>query len=146
VRLHALLSFYDEPVELLVASIASLKLAGVDHLVALDGAYALYPDAKARSDANQHAVIVMTCRELDIACTLHAPSEPWAGNEPGKRTALFALGWALADDGDWFMVHDADTFIVKAPDDLKTRLATSDCEAATVQVLDTVAERANIPD
>jgi hypothetical protein len=69
-RLHALMSFYDEPIETLIASIATLPLAGVDHLVALDGRYGLYPGDTAVSDANQHAAIVMTCRELGIACTL----------------------------------------------------------------------------
>lgn len=144
-RLHALLSFYDEPPELLMASIASLQVAGVDHVVALDGAYALYPDAQPASHPNQHAAIVLTCRELGMACTLHAPSEPWAGNEPEKRTALFALGWALADPGDWFMVHDADMAITKAPDDLKHRLKQTDRDVAKVEVLDTVAKRLNVP-
>jgi hypothetical protein len=87
----------------------------------------------------------MTCRELGIACTLHAPSEPWAGNEPGKRTALFALGWALADEGDWFLIHDADMFITKAPDDLHDQLDRTDRDVATVEVLDTLAKRINIP-
>jgi hypothetical protein len=142
-RLHALMAFYDEPVETLIASIATLPLVGVDHLVALDGRYALYPGDTAVSDANQHAAIVMTCRELGIACTLHAPTVPWAG-EPEKRTALFALGWALAQDGDWFLIHDADMFVMKAPDDFHEQLERTDREVATVEVLDTVAERINI--
>jgi hypothetical protein len=138
------MSFYDEPIETLIASIATLPLAGVDHLVALDGRYKLYPGDSAVSDANQHAAIVMTCRELGIACTLHAPTEPWAG-EPEKRTALFALGWALADDGDWFLIHDADMFVTEAPDDLHERLEHTDRQVATFEVLDTVAKRINVP-
>jgi hypothetical protein len=139
------MSFYDEPIETLIASIATLPVAGVDHLVALDGRYALYPGDRAVSDANQHAAIVMTCRELGIACTFHAPTEPWAGNEPEKRTALFALGWALADDGDWFLIHDADMFVTEAPDDLREQLERTDRDVATVEVLDTVAKRINVP-
>jgi hypothetical protein len=42
-RIHALMVFFDEPIETLIASIATLPLAGVDHLVACDGRYELYP-------------------------------------------------------------------------------------------------------
>jgi hypothetical protein len=128
-----------------MASIASLQEAGVDHLVALDGRYALYDGDSASSHPNQHAAIVMTCRELGIACTLHTPTEPWEGNEPEKRTALFALGWALAKPGDWFLIHDADMAVVKAPEDLHARLEATDCDVAKVEILDTVAKRLNQP-
>ena len=47
VKLHGLLSFYDEPETSLLACIDGLANAGVDHLLAVDGAYQLYPDAKA---------------------------------------------------------------------------------------------------
>ncbi len=144
-RLHGLLSFYDEPESSLLACIDALAKAGVDHVLAVDGAYELYPDAKAASSPNQHAAIVLACRELGVACTLHVPSAPWAGNEPGKRTAMFTLAWALADDGDWFWVQDADMVTVKAPEDLKARLEGSDCQVAKVEILDKVAERINVP-
>lgn len=140
-RLIALTSWYDEPVSMLIASIASLKTAGVDHLVAIDGAYALYPDAQPASDPNQLAAIHMTCRELDMGCTVHVPAGVWEGNEPEKRTALFSAGWAVANQGDWFMIHDADTVVVKAPEDLKDRLAGSGFEVAKVNVHDMVAAR-----
>ena len=145
-RLIALMAWYDEPIESLVASIASLELAGVDHVVALDGAYSLYPDAQPASDPNQHAAVHLACRQLGMGCTIQTVAEPWAGNEPEKRTALFALGWAVAKPGDWFMVHDADMAITRCPDDLKDRLEATDCQVATVQILDVVALRARQPD
>jgi hypothetical protein len=141
VRLIALLSWYDEPVQTLIASIASLKVAGVDHVVAVDGAYALYPDGEPQSDANQQAIIHMTCRELGMGCTMHVPARVWAGNEPEKRTALFTIGWAVARPGDWFLVHDADTVVTEAPDDLKDRLADTEMQTAIVNVHDMVAAR-----
>lgn len=140
-RLIALMAWYDEPISTLLASIASLKVAGVDHLVAVDGAYALYPDGQAASDPNQQAAIHMACRELGLGCTMHVPAAVWERNEPEKRTALFTHGWAVAQPGDWFLVHDADTAVVEAPGDLKDRLAGSEMQVATVNVHDMVAAR-----
>lgn len=145
-RIHALLCFYDEPVLDLVACIVGLREAGVDHVVAVDGAYALYPDARAASHPDQHAAIHLACRDLGMACTLHVPAEPWAGNEVEKRTFLFALGWACASPGDWFWVQDADMVVTESPDDLKARLAATDCVTAEVEILDVVAQRAQQKD
>lgn len=127
---------------MLVDCIKSIASAGVSHLVAVDGAYALYPDGAAASHPNQHAAITLACRQLGIGCTLHVPTEPWAGNEVEKRNALFALGWGVARDGDWFMVQDADMAVTKWPADLVERLAETDRVAAEVQILDVVAQRA----
>jgi hypothetical protein len=66
-RLHGLLAFYDEPESSLLACVDALADAGVDHLVAVDGAYELFPDAKPASPVNQHAAIVLACRERTSA-------------------------------------------------------------------------------
>lgn len=141
-RLHGLLCFYDEPIPDLIACIAGLHDAGVDHLVAVDGAYALYPDAQAASHPNQHAAIHLACRKLGLACTLHVPSQPWPGNEVQKRTAHFALAWSMAAPGDWFWVQDADMVVTECPADLKDRLAATEHDTAEVELLDVVAQRA----
>lgn len=145
-RIYGLLSFYDESVPSLVACIKGLRDAGVDHLVAVDGAYALYPDAQAASHPNQHAAITLACRELGMACTLHVPSRPWQGNEVEKRTFLFALGWACAEVGDWFWVQDADMVVTESPADLKERLSMADEQTAEVTILDVVAQQAQQKD
>ena len=142
-RLHALLAWYDEPIPSLVSALESLSIAGVDNVVAVDGAFALFPDAKAASEASQAGIIAVKCRELGMSCTLHVPSQPWEGNEPQKRSALFALAYATASPGDWFMVHDADMVVTKAPADLKQRLTETDLDVAEVEVLDVVAQEAN---
>jgi hypothetical protein len=116
-KLVGLLSFYDEPVPTLLACIASLAEHGVDELVAVDGAYGLYPGGRARSHPDQHAAIVLACRELGMSCTLHAPRTVWRGNEVEKRTFMFSLAWATARDGDWFWVMDADQVVLETPTD-----------------------------
>jgi hypothetical protein len=146
VKLHGLLSFYDEPIPDLAACIKGLADAGVDHVVAVDGAYALYPDGKPASDPNQHAAIHLACRQLGLGCTLHVPQQVWEGNEVAKRTFLFQLAWTVAEDGDWFWVMDADQVITRSPEDLKDRLAATQHEVAEVEFFDVVAARANQKD
>jgi hypothetical protein len=146
VKIYGLLSFYDEPVADLAACIVGLHDASVDHVVAVDGAYALYPDGKQASDPNQHAAIHLACRQLGLGCTLHVPNETWAGNEVQKRTFLFQLAWTVAEEGDWFWVMDADQVITRCPDDLKDRLEQTEHDTAEVEFLDVVAQRAKQKD
>lgn len=145
-RIIGLLNFYDEPIPDLVACLEGLASAGTDHVVAVDGAYALYPDGKPASDPNQHAALVLSARQLGLGLTLHNPNAVWVGNEVQKRSFLFGLGWAVAEPGDWFWVIDADEVVMRAPDDLKDRLAATEHDAVEVEALDTVALRANQPD
>jgi hypothetical protein len=131
-KLIGLISFYDEPRDTLLSCLASLAHCGIEHVVAVDGAYALYPGGTAESPAEQQAAIVMACRDLGMGVTLHVPRAVWAGNEPQKRSFLFYLGLVHADPGDWFMVMDADQTIVRIPDNFMDRLRTADEEVATV--------------
>lgn len=116
---------------------------GIDHVIALDGAYALYPNGTASSHPNQHAAITLACRSLGLGLTLSTPAHVWAGGECEKRTALFALGWAVAQAGDWFVIQDADMVACKWPADLKAQLQDTDNDAAEVEILDVEAQRAN---
>jgi hypothetical protein len=145
-RVIALVSFYDEPPANLIAALASLKEAGVDEVVAVDGAYALYPNGTASSHVNQHAAIDLTCRELGMGCTLYVPSRTWQGNEIEKRTFLFRLSLSVADEGDWFWVFDADQVVKDVPADYKARLEATEHDVAELEVFDTVAARAKQPD
>lgn len=139
----ALLSFYDEPVEALVACIRGCAASGVSHIVAVDGAYALYPDGEAASHPNQHAAVMLACRELGVGCTLQVPGAVWAGNEVEKRTALFAAGHAVATPGDWFLVVDADEIVQADPDHLEAALDGCAEDVCDVEIFDTVAARAD---
>jgi hypothetical protein len=79
VRLIAALSWFDESPAWLSELVASLARAEVDHVVALDGSYALFPGAEAWSGTEQHDAIVHTARGCGMGCTLHVPSGAVAG-------------------------------------------------------------------
>lgn len=145
-RLHALVSFYDEPIANLLNCLRAMADAGTDHVIAMDGRYAMFPGEDAASSIEQHARIVAGCRQLGMACTLHVPAEPFVGNEVEKRNGLFALAYALAEPGvDWFWVQDADQFVTDWPKDLKARLAASEQDVAQVDLVDMPLLRANHP-
>ncbi len=113
-KLTALLSFYDEQPEDLLRLVKSLPLAGVTHLAALDGAYALFPDAKPQSSELERGALKLACKEAGITLTLSTPKVPWKGNEVEKRTALFDLGYKTG--ADWYLVIDADEHITQGFD------------------------------
>lgn len=123
-RLIGLLSWYDEAASWLSAAIASHHRLGLTHLIAVDGAYALYPDGRARSGIEQHHAISDTCEGLGISSLIYTPPERWAGNEVEKRSFMFNLGLTIAQpEEDWFVIIDAD-HLVTEPDDL-TRILTN---------------------
>lgn len=103
----AALCWYDEAPDLLGAAILSAADAGVEALVALDGAYATYPDGHAASPDEQLAAIVKTTRATGLSLTVSQPARPWA-TEADKRTRLFRLADAMCAEGDWIFVMDAD--------------------------------------
>lgn len=107
------MSFYDEEPQLLIDSVHSL--AGLaDHVVALDGAYALYEGGRPSSPKVQHDALRQGCDEAGIALDLHVPDRVWEGNEVGKRDALFRLGEQATRPGDWYAIHDADFFVTSS--------------------------------
>ena len=114
VRLIGILCWYDERVSWLSGVIASLERVGVSHLIAVDGAYAAYPNAHPVSGGEQHAAIYEVCRALDIGLTIHQPQEPWFGNEVGKRNYAFKLAETVAEEDDWYFLVDADHFVTSA--------------------------------
>jgi hypothetical protein len=145
VNLIGLLSWFDEPTDSLLTCLAAMAQAGTDHIVAVDGRYALYNADHDQSDPNEYAAIILACRELGMGCTIHQPSGPFRGGEVEKRTFLFALGLSVACESDWFWVQDADQVVMHVPDDLKDRLAATEHDAAEVTMLDVVAQQANVP-
>ncbi len=131
-KVIAALSWYDESPSWLAACVASVA-PHVDHVVAVDGAYAHYPDARARSDRTQAETIMATCDALGVGCTLHRPSSYWHGGEVEKRTRLFRLCHAHREGfDDWYWVIDADCIVTQCPSDLRERLA--DTWANSVEV------------
>lgn len=130
-KLIALLCWWDEPESWLAATVASLARIGVDHLIAVDGGYYLYPDSTARSGIEQAVTIMNVCDALDIGLTLDRPKTRWIGGEVEKRTYMFQLAAAIGTIGeDWLFIIDADEVITAADDGLKAELAA--CEHDSV--------------
>jgi hypothetical protein len=89
--------------------VASLARCGIDHVIAVDGAYALYPQARGSSGSEQAHVVASAALGAGLGCTVHVPQDRWLGNETEKRSFMFRLGHALAVPGeDWLVVADAD--------------------------------------
>jgi hypothetical protein len=128
-KLVALLSWFDEQPEWLSAMVASLTKANVDHLVAVDGCYSLYPNAlrRWRSPQQQVDAITAACYGAGIGLTLHIPTHAWTGNEVEKRNHLFDLGRTVTrDQDDWYLIIDGDEIVDTASPDLKDRLAAAE--------------------
>ena len=128
----ALLSFYDEPPDALHRAVTSLRLAAVDQLVCLDGAYALYPDGHPSSELEQHDAIKQAAAKQRIRCVVREPNTVWRGNEIEKRTRLFELGERVTEPTDWYLVIDADEEITQAPADLHAQLDDTPLDVAQI--------------
>lgn len=123
-RIIALLAFYDEDPDWLTRCVLSLKKVRVTHLIALDGAYALYPDAQPRSSHREHEAIADAADRIGASRMVSAPPSVWDG-EVSKRNYLFALAEGIAQSRDWYFVIDADEFVTDAPGDVPARLQAS---------------------
>lgn len=116
VKIIGLLSWYDERPSWLAGVVTALAHhVQIAHLIAVDGAYGVYPQPKAYSGSEQHGAILETCRNHEIGVTIHAPQEPWFGNEVEKRNFCWHLAETIAEEHeDWYFICDADTFVTSA--------------------------------
>lgn len=131
-RVHLLLSWYDEDPNWLAATITSASKLCTS-VIALDGAYALFPGAlrQPHSSPDEVDAIARTADALGMACTIHVPAMPWFGNEVAKRDTHFRLGETIATVGeDWYLLLDADEVLSDCPPDAFDRLAASDWNVA----------------
>lgn len=140
-RLVGLLSWYQERPDWLYETVTSLKQADVTALVAVDGAYRLYPGGTPTSDPEQREAIEQAAHDIGIDLLVWEPGETWAGGEVEKRAFLFAAGEAFTDGpDDWYIVMDGDEVIAQAPTDLHQRLEATPHPSATVAFLNDPAE------
>lgn len=130
-KLVCLLSWFDEDPAWLTEMVESLALADVDHLVALDGAYSLFPGAAASSHPDQQEAIAAAARKIGIHFTIKSGYRIWE-TEMEKRTTLFALAERVTSPDDWYLVLDADCVVKSAPTNLKRRLAGFTTDAVRV--------------
>lgn len=131
-KIIGILSWYDEQPSWLAGVVASLAKTEISHLVAVDGAYALYPEGRPYSGAQQHGSILETCAGLQIGCTIVTPQEVWWGNEVEKRNHAFEIAETLTTPEDWYLLVDADHFVTTALG-LKHYLSETDCDVGEVR-------------
>lgn len=127
-KIVACLSFYDESPHWLSYTAASAARF-CDALVAVDGAYALYPDRPAPSSGPEaHEALARTCDATGMELLLHVPSVPWVGNEVEKRHRLMRFAVELAGENGWAFVIDADEVVMSSPSKgaVKAELAEAD--------------------
>lgn len=136
-RITAALSWYEESPVWLASLVASLK-GFCDHIVAVDGAYGLYPGAHERpvSGPEQAEAVIQTAKAIGIGATVHIPEHPWYGNEIEKRTFLFDLANMVSTPlEDWIYVCDGDDILENVPFDAKLRLSETTCDVAEVSLV-----------
>ena len=114
-KIVALLSWFNESPTWLAATISSAARF-CDHVIALDGAYANFPGARASSGEFEHEAILRTAEAVGIGVTLHVPDEPYRGNEVEKRNLHFELAKPITSPTDWLFILDADETVVRSPD------------------------------
>lgn len=129
-KVVGLLAWYDEsPLWLAAAVTGAAKLC--DHVIAVDGAYALYPGGRARSDPEQAHALVESAYAAGVGLTVHQPDEVWMGNQVEKRSVMFSLAAQITTADDWVFVFDADDLVTHIPHDTRDQLEHSDLAAAT---------------
>ena len=132
-KIVGLLSWYDESPTWLQACVTSVAPI-LDGLVAVDGAYALFPGAaeKPNSSVAEVDAIAEACDLAGLPLTLHRRSEPFAGNEVEKRNLTLELArtFGLSQE-DWLIVVDADLVLRHHSERLREALETEAHEYAS---------------
>lgn len=130
-KVIAVLVWYDESPTWLAACVASAARVA-DHVVAVDGAYQLFPKGQARSPRAQADAITLAADAAGIGCTLHRPETVWFGNEVEKRTFAVQLASQMAEPMvDWLFVIDADEIVVQVEPAFREYLARTERHVAT---------------
>lgn len=138
-KVIGLLSWYEEDPSLLTECVNAAAQV-CDHLIAVDGAYALYPNATHQpySDYEQYRAIHHAARAAGIGATTYSQPTPWRGRwggEVAKRDFMFRVGMQIArPNKDWFFRVDADEIVTQVPVDLPERLESTQCDVASVMM------------
>lgn len=99
-----------------------------DRVVALDGAYARYPNATPRSSDDQVAAIRDAAKAVGLECQILQPDRLWAG-QVEKRCYLLAMA---SVGSNWVATVDADHVIHANRDEVRIVLRTLSADALTV--------------
>lgn len=114
-RIIGLLSWWEESEAWLSATVASMGRV-CDHIVAVDGRYALYPGDRVQSASSEGYAIQDAARAAGMGLTLYTHPRTFR-DEMEKRTHLFRLGMLEAQEfEDWFFILDGDEVLIESPD------------------------------
>lgn len=136
-RIIGVLSWYDESEAWLAQCVASAARC-CDHLVAVDGAYHLFPGGRARSPWGQAEAVIGACEAAGVGVTLHRPDSVWYGNEVEKRNHSLALARTCGGPDDWLLVLDADCVVSHVGEMLRSDLEQADTPVAVCDVIDSL--------
>lgn len=130
-KITAALAWYDEKPETLRRMIHSL--AGTcDTLVALDGAWQLFPDAAKQSAIAEGLAIIEATQAAGVELVIRTPEQLF-DSQVAKRAELMRL--ANTTEPDWVLVIDADEHIEHTdPAALRAALAVTSSDVARVQI------------
>lgn len=133
-RIIGLLSWWDESPTWLAATVTSMARV-CDHIVALDGRYALFPDTRTASPQQQADAIACAAYGAAVGLTLVQPRHIWA-DEMEKRTALFQYGAVAADTfTDWYLIMDADEVLAPSVTQQAVHMMVDDAEQNGAEVV-----------
>ncbi|MFJ6729998.1 hypothetical protein ACIQPQ_34375 [Streptomyces sp. NPDC091281] len=142
-----LLSWWEEPASWLAECVAGLAQI-CDHLIAVDGPYALFPGAtkKPASGSEQADTIMRAAAGAGLGCTVHIAREPWWGGEVAKRDYMLRLAMTMARPGvDWLLRVDADEVFTQVPVDTKKILGETELDVAEVTMWERGDEDSQFP-
>ncbi len=136
-KIIGLLNFYNESPSWLATAVGGFGRI-CDTIIAVDGAYALFPGGRACSHPNQAEAIQTAAEAAGAGSIVFRPNEIWHGNEVAKRNQLIKLAGTLdLTSEDWLMVFDADCHMLMCePGVIRDVLADTDKNVATYTYLD----------
>jgi hypothetical protein len=135
-KLVGVLSWYDESPGWLATAVAGFGRV-CDEIVAVDGAYALYPGARPASHPQQAEAILSAAEAMGVACTIHRPSKLFYGNQIEKRNLTLKLAGATLSENDWLIIIDADFHIFRLnPERVRAELEATEALLASYTILD----------
>lgn len=143
-KVAGLLSWYDESPAWLATAVSGMARV-CDEIIAVDGAYALYPSARPRSHPQQVEAVLQAAEAGGAGCTVHRPREVFWGNEVAKRNLTLALASAHLESGrDWLVIFDADWHVTEAnPARFRHELEETDLDVALYTIVESLDFMAN---
>jgi hypothetical protein len=86
-----------------------------DHVVAVDGRYALYEGNRVESGAAEVDAVIQAAAATGMGLTLHQPRRTWR-DEMEKRSYCFKLAELERESSDdWYFILDADELVIESP-------------------------------